>query len=785
MKIKRNIIRLLSILSLLLTWSCASFKYVPEGEAVLKSVEINQDKRIFSKNDLYTYVRQKPNKKILGLRFHMFLYNLSKPSKDNRINNYFRKIGEAPVVYDNYLKQRTKEQLRGYYEAKGYYGTKIKDTTFFNNRNAHVSFYISTKKPYRIQNITYKFEDASIQELVLSDTTNSLLKPGDILDKEVLDDERTRVESQLKELGYFSFSREHIIYNLDTVSKKYRANIEMVFQKYYDKRISRFSQNGLHKKYIINNVFIFKNYDPKEALEIGDDYFSNLDTTDYNNFYFLSKGESRIKSGILAQSVYILPGEFYNENNTMLTRRHLSSLQTFKLVNINFVELDDDNQWDNFKKLDCIIQLSPTITQSYQTEIEGTHTFGNIGGGGSFIYQHRNLFGSAENLSIRLRGSKEALFVARDSIYKGVNERGVELKLTLPKFLLPLKTENFIKKYNPKTSFTLSYNYRNLSGYYTRTLMNFGFGYNWRGNKYTSHIINPVKLNIISLRDTTSLFREVISPNREFYLSQYEPRVISVTDYSLVFTNQDLKKKRDFTYLRWNVEFAGNILYMYNKYFNRTDTVGNYKFLNTIFSQYAKTDIDFRYYNIISPTRSLVFRFFAGIAYPYKNSNTIPIEKKYFSGGANSIRAWKPGFVGPGSSGDSLKSWITGLADMKLETNLEYRFQIFRILEGAMFLDAGNVWAVNNQESRPGAVFDHKNFYKEVAVGSGIGARFLFKMFIVRLDYGLKVYDPANNNTGAEVNNLNGGVNHKWIFKKDKIKFLEDGAIHLAIAYPF
>lgn len=761
-------------------------KYIPEGKYLLSGADVKMQKKVVKKDELEPYIKQKPNREILGFKFHMFLYNISSPKKNNWFSNYFRKIGEEPVVWDSYLTYRTRDQLKLFLKHKGYYNAKVEDTVMLHKRKADVTYFIKPGMPYKINKVFYEFEDTSLRKIILEDTIHTIIKPGENLDVDLLQAERERIERFLRERGYYKFNKEYIFYNIDTAAGNYLVNVEILIKQYQSISTDTRFISGNHPRYKINNVYIFSNYDPKSALKEGSEYFRELDTIKYDELFFVNNKKSPINPGILAQSNYIIPSEYYDELNVDLTKRHLNSLKAFKLIDISFSDVKTSTAYYNTNHLlNCDIQLTPLIPQSFQFELQGTNTSGNIGGAGNLVYQHRNLFGNVEILNISLRGSAETLFKTVDSLNNNTTDVGIEARITLPKFLLPFKTESFIKRYSPKTSLVLSYNFRDRPEYYKRTLANFTFGYSWRGNRYLSHLLNPVKLNLVSLENTTELFRDLLQKT-PYLRSTYESRLIAVSDYSLIFTNQDIQKNRDFIFFRYNIESAGNSLFLAHRLFNKRDSIGGYKLFGEKFSQYIKTDFDFRYYNVRSPENQLVYRVFAGIAYPYENSNSIPFEKKYFSGGANSIRAWQPRFVGPGSVSEQDKTYISGVADIKLEFNIEYRFKLFWLLEGALFLDGGNIWALNESDPRPGANFDIHRFYKEIALGAGFGARFDLSFFIVRFDAALQVFNPANyyDELGNELNYLEGEKVHKWLFNKDRIG-KNDWAWHFAIAYPF
>ena len=334
-----------------------------------------------------------------------------------------------------------------------------------------------------------------------------------------------------------------------------------------------------------------------------------------------------------------------------------------------------------------------------------------------------------------------------------------------------LKKENFIKKYNPTTTLLAAYNYQAMP-FYTRTMANATFGYNWRAGNYQEHIINPLQFNIVKLISIDSAYAVRIESS-SYLAYSYKDIMILGGGYSYIFNNQIIKKSKDYWFLRINAEASGNMLSLVEKFSGAKKTDGSYYLLGQPFAQYVRTDFDLRYNYILNDVSSLVYRGFFGIGIPYGNSKAIPFEKQYFGGGANGIRAWQVRSLGPGSYvHDTATTFLNQTADIKLEANAEYRFKLFWILEGALFLDAGNIWTYHYDPARPGAQFQFNKFYKDIAVGTGTGFRFDFKFVIGRVDVGMKLRDPL----------IQSGS--KWIIMNRPYE-RNDFTLVLGIGYPF
>jgi len=764
---------LLLVISAFVAYSCNPTKYVPEGETLLSNNHIAISTEGIKKSDLVPYIRQKPNKKIFGARFHLGLYNLSNINKKKWPHGWLREIGEEPVIFDPYATSISKEQIKSYIASKGYFDSKVAETIETIKRKSEVYYNVDLRSPYTIRNLFYEINDTTIQKLFYFDSVNCLIDRGKPYDVDVLQAERLRFERFIKDHGYYGFSGDHIYYRIDSTIGNREVNI------YYGiKDFMKLDENNRiiqvpHSMYRVKNVYIYPDFVPRDALERGEDYFRNLDTIDYKGYYFITgNSKPELKYDLIIQSLYIKPGSIFNVTNTEQTQAHLLGLKVYRLVNIYYEEPDNaETASGSGLMLNCNIQLTLLSQQSFRIEVEGTNSEGNLGGALNFVYQHKNLFRGAEQLNLKLKGAYEALS-QQDKKLRNTQEYGVETSLHLPKFLLPfLKKEDFIKKYNPTTTVLAAYNYQNMP-FYTRTMANATFGYNWNARNYQTHIVNPVQLNFVKLLSIDPTFQSKIDSS-SYLAYSYRDVMILGGNYSFIFNNQKIQKSRDYWFLRINAEAAGNLMAMAGKLTGADKTDGSYYIFGQPFAQYIRADIDIRYNVILNDASSMVYRGFIGAGIPYGNSKAIPFEKQYFGGGANGIRAWQVRSLGPGSYVPDDTGFLNQTADIKLEANVEYRFKLFWILEGALFFDAGNIWSFNADIARPGSQFSFKNFYNDIAVGTGMGLRFDFNFVIGRLDLGMKLRDPL----------LSDGSS--WIFLNRNYNFKDDFTLVVAIGYPF
>jgi hypothetical protein len=774
-QIIKRLFLLLFIVVIVIT-GCNPTKYVPAEESLLNENHINVSNERIQKSALTPYIKQQPNKKIFGARFHLGLYNLSNLQKENWFHKWLRDIGEEPVIFDPYATTKSKNQIKSYVASKGYFDGHISDTIKTEKQKTDVYYKVDLLPPYTIRNIYNDIADSNIKKLYLFDSMNCVIERGKPYDVDVLQAERKRFERFVKDHGFYGFSGEHIFFRVDSTVGNRQVDLYYGVKQFM--KIDESNKVSLvqHPIYKVKNIYIYPEFIPKDALESGDAYQKNLDTTFYKGYYFVSsKKNVRVNYDLLIQSLYLKAGATYNFTNTEQSQSHLLTLKVYRLVNIYY---DDSGgqlaQEGSVQEIDCNIQLTPLSQQSYKIELEGTNSAGNIGGAVNLIYQHKNIFHGAQLFSLKLKGALEALAQQNTDLKKS-REFGIETSLRFPEFLLPFfKKEQFIKKNNPSTIILAAYNYQDLP-FYTRIMSNATFGYDWKSGPYQEHIVSPLQFNIVKMLSIDPAYEAQIESS-SYLAYSYKDVMILGGKYSYIFNNQKINKSKDFWFLRVNTEASGNMLALIKRLSNAPkDSTGTYTFLRQPFAQYIRADLDIRYNYRFNTVGSMVYRGFFGIGIPYGNSKALPFEKQYFSGGSNGIRAWQVRTLGPGSYSTPKDSvtFINQTADIKLEANAEYRFKLFWILEGALFVDAGNIWTYKDDPARPGAQFKLNKFYKDIAIGTGAGLRFDFQFVIGRLDFGMKLRDPS----------LTGGS--KLIVLNRPYNFRDDFTMVIGIGYPF
>lgn len=755
--------------------SCNTFKYVPDNQYLLSRSKISIDNKSINKLELKAYLKQRPNTKILGFwRFHLGLYNLSSQKNEEGL---LKRIGEAPVIYNPFLTQKSKEEFERFMHNKGYYQAKITDTVIYKKKKkAEVYYSIIANSPHLIQSYKSEVLDDSIRTYARGDSAKTLIKLNGIFDTDVLAAESKRVINSYQNKGFYRINKNEIYFEADTLKTPNRVNLKLVVDKVNTSDDPAIVKKSDHQRYTFRNFYFHTDYESQKRLlsEEGTETIAEKnDTLRMGNQYFISKGKMKYNPELLMNMNHINDKGYYSVDLVERTYNDLFSLRLFKLINIRFVETNKTDSAGN-PTLDCIIQLSPSVRQSYSVSLEGTNSLGNFGLAGNLGYQHKNIFKGGELLDVVLLGATEKQNF-RNGQLSSFNslESGVTTMITLPKFLAPIRTKSFFRYSTPQTLMSLSYNFQRRPDY-TRTIIRASLGYQWKSSDYTTHRINLVDLNMVKMFAYDSAF---VSRIENLYIkSSYTDHSIAAWNYTYTRNTQNIQKRSNYSYTRASFETAGTLLHGISKLFDLkphpSDTLGTMKyfFLGTPFAQYVKSDFEYRRGLLIDKSNAVVFRTFAGIVIPFGNSDQVPFERKYFTGGANGIRAWPVRTLGPGSYKANPNEFPNQSGDIKLEANAEYRFAMIGTFEGALFADMGNIWSL--KDNRPGAEFNISRFYKEIAIGTGIGLRYDFSFVIIRVDLGIKVHDPSQD------------VGARWIAASNMLK-KDNLNVAFAIGYPF
>ena len=768
---EKNIRIYIYILAVTILCSCSVQKFIPEGEYLLDEVNIESDTKEVHPSLFTTYIRQNPNAKWFNLvRVPMSIYCLSGQDSTKSFNRFLRKLGDAPVIYDPIISKKSQQEIEKAVRNMGYMRAKVHLDTLTHKNKMKLNYRIEAGKPYIIRHIAYQMDDLVIYDFIEKDSLNSYLRKDMPFDVLALDNERQRITKLLQDNGYYKFNKDFIVYQADTVRNTYDVNLTMKLLPYQRRKEDTPTK---HKQYTVRNV----NFLAEDNASLTDKNYTGYDSLHHKGLNIYYKDKAYLRPNTLANFNYIRPGELYSDQDVQTTFTSMGRLRALKYTNIRFDEVleKDSNQ------LDANILLTKGKNQSLSFEIEGTNSAGDLGAAASLTFQHRNLFKGSETFTIKVRGAYEAITGLQEGYESDdYKEYGVEASLNFPEFKFPFLSSEFKRRIRATSEVGIDFNSQ-LRPEFIRTLASASWSYRWVDRKRSQHRFDLLDVNYVYVPWKSKNFVEYLdnlSDRNSILTKSYEDQLIVSMGYSYIYNsanNRDRTSgKRNSYSIRVNVEEAGNLLYTASKTLHRSPKAEKgYVIANIPFAQYVKGDFDFAQHWNIDDRNSLVFHIGMGIGYPYGNSKALPFEKRYFSGGPNSVRGWSVRSLGPGNyqGTDGKMNYIEHTGDIKLDLNIEYRTHLFWKFNGAAFIDAGNIWNIHDYVEQEEATFRLNRFYKQLAVAYGLGIRFDLDYLIIRFDGGMKAVNPIY--TGKD----------KFPFLKPK--FDRDFAFHFAVGYPF
>ena len=763
---------LIFCIAILFLNGCNPARRLPEGSYLLNKNKYKVvDKQEINLNEIAAITTHVPNKRIFDIyRFNLRTYVLFDTKKEHKFNRWMKKhIGEAPVILDTVAVNNTIKQVKLYLFNHGYFNAEVTKEIVIKRKKANVIYLIKANEPYRIKQLTRSISDDNISKLFQHDSSQSLLKIGDQYQSKLITQERERITDRLNKKGYYRFSKEFITFSIDTNLNCNCININTIIQDPIQSNKDTVFY-GKHIPYRIRNIVINPNFNPLQPNETCSDSLTYpIEPASGGNIIFIHNHNLAYSPRIMVSYLSFKPGDLYNLNNVNRTYTRLNELRNFSYINISFTEIADSTEEnDTIKYIDCKIQLMPTDKYSFAAEVKGTNTGGNLGIAMDFTTTSRNIFRGGENLSFKLGAAYEAqtLFIDANSSLFNTFEFSGNLKLDIPRFYFPVKTKYLSKTFRPRTIFNIGGNYQQRPDY-NRFISTGYFGYEWNQGKKVKHSFSPVDINIVKINPTDK-FVEMLSKFNRIVREQYTDHLLVAMKYNYVYDNQNLIKGNNFVFFRFGIESVGNMLNLAMKLSNaQQNSDAQYTIRGIPYANYLLTDFDFRYYHQYSRKSRLAYRTAFGIGIPFTNSYSLPFEKSFYLGGANSMRGWKMRTLGPGSYYG--EQTFESIGDIKIETNLEYRFPIWDYFRGAIFADAGNIWLLRENKTLPNGEFKFNKFYNQLALDAGIGLRLDFDYFLIRLDAAIPLVDPATS--------LNSEISKTISLSKTVLNF--------GIGYPF
>lgn len=701
---------------LLLTTACSTGKYVQEGEYILDKVAVVSDQSDYNAAPLSQYVRQKEKPKLFSLFRNPF--------------------SRKPVIYDTLQARLSCQDLMTAMQNEGYMNADVSLYTETKGKKLKATYLLHPGQPFLIGKVNYDIQDEGIQQLLhLDQTDNQQIKPGMRFTVETLDNERKRIAGLLSDNGYFRFNKDFIHFTADTVMGRKDIALTLQLRKY---KSNSNSPEVDHTRYLIRDVL------------------------------FQSNDSDRIhlRKQVLLNATAIKAGRPYDASALQRTYNNFARLQAVKYTNIKFAEVPDTNL------LDCHIQISTNKPSTISFQPEGTNTAGDLGAAASITYTNRNLFHGSEQLSIEFRGAYEAITGLEGYQDQNYTEFSVETKLVFPRFLAPFLSKSFRRRQTASSEWAVSWNFQNRPEFHRRVFSS-AWRYRWSEPKHhLNYRFDLLDLNYVYMPWISSTFKRDYLDNAEnrnaILRYNYEDIFIMKAGFTVSYTD-------GIDAVRANFESAGNLLNGVSKGFGfKTNSQGQHTLFNIAYAQYVKLDFDYTHLFQFDKRNALALHAGLGVAYPYGNSTVLPFEKRYFSGGANSVRGWSVRELGPGKfkGTDGRIDFINQTGDVKLDLNAEYRSSLFWKLQGALFIDAGNIWTLRNYAEQPGGQFKFTEFYKQIAASYGMGLRLNFDYFILRFDMGMKAINPAYESEKE----------HWSIFHP---KLSRDFDFHFAVGLPF
>jgi len=760
------------ILLLVLISGCNTTKYLGENETLLGEniiefdEELKPERRRRLTYELSTVNQQKPNTKFMGLfRTRLWMYFNSQRGKQTKFKKWVqRSVAEPPAVFNEKKAEKTAESMQFYLNNKGYFNAVVNVSNNLENTGkspkkkpqkiVDVTYSVATSKMYRVDSTSFDIQQNDLYELVDSTYDKTLLKKGAPIDNKLFDREKNRITRILRNSGYAFFYPNYIKY-LSYDSLNYQVDVTT--------RILPPTDSTQHKAYTIDDIYVFPDYYP------GNTEIPSYDTLEVGGCKFVINDEMGLRKKPILDAIFLKKNQSFTQIDYDDTARKLDDLGIYKFISVQLAKPKPGN------KVDAYILLTPRKKMEFGYDVEAnTNNGGMMGTALSLSYRNRNLLRGAEVFRINSNFGLDFLLQKNNPMQKRITgiDIGLQAELYLPKFLVPFRLRDITRRNDPRTRLALNYNYFDRIQFFKSQLFTFSFGYEWNETFTKKHRINPININYFQLGEVRDAFKSILM-NNTYLENSFNDQLFPGISYDYTYTGTKNQGGSSW-FFQGNVETAGNLTGLIDKWIqpNKVFRLGDISY-----SQFARFQLDTRFYQDITRSNSIAMRLMGGVALNYGNSETVPYVKQFFAGGVSDIRAWRIRNLGPGAYQDNVTTLI-GQAyqsgDIQLEANFEYRFHIVSYLKGALFVDAGNVWLRENDAAREGGQFTN-DFYKSIAVGAGIGFRFDYSYFVIRLDMAYKFRNPYPDEFG------------RYRFYPNGLHqiSLDDTVYNLAIGYPF
>jgi outer membrane protein assembly factor BamA len=737
-------------------FSCSETKHLPEGQYLYDGAKIRIHSKPRAKKserkelhaELEDLVRPKPNGTFLGIKVKLLLYNLASTPSGKGLRYWIREhLGEPPVIASYSVMEKSRAVLQNRLENRGYFKDTVLLDTTYKGRKMRATYTARIGNQYKIRNVIYPDGPDSLSRQIARMARRSVLKKGEPYNLQVIKDERTRIDARLKQRGYYYFSPDDLLIRADSTVGDHQVDMTLLIKKS--------TPAQAREVYRIGEVVVFADYD------INTDTGAAVQRVPKYKGYTIIDSAKKFKPEIISRALVFEPGELYNRRDHDLSLSRLISLGVFKFVKVRFDESDTAKN-----TLNAYYYLTPAQKKSIRFEVSGLTKSDNASGGQvSLNWRNRNFFRGAEQFTASAYGGLEKQFIGKGKSVN-TNKLGMDFNLYLPRIVAPFRFRTN-SGFMPKTRINLGYEYFDRKDQYTLNSFKTSFGYIWKESAQKEHTLDFVRINYVNPTHISSSFQQALDTNIILARSLERQFIVGpVYNYNLNTQYRPNRKRNNF-YFNANLDLSANLLGIVSG----ADVVKGKekKIFNAPFSQYLRAELDFRHYLSFSKYTVLASRITGGVGYAYGNSLTMPFVKEFFAGGANDIRAFRSRSIGPGSyyAGNRDTAFLPDQpGDIKMELNTELRFRLFSIVRWAFFVDAGNIWTMRYDSTRPGSMIS-KDFLNQVAVGVGTGLRLDVSILLIRLDLGIPVREPFL------------PEHERWLFDH------KNYVINFAIGYPF
>ena len=748
----------------LILWlaSCSVYKYVPEGEYLLNKVEVTSDDKNVADVAKYRNLSyQMPNSRWFGLfRLPLRFYSLT-----------HTKSGEAPVIYDPLLSEATRIDIRRALMNSGYLNADVTYSSVNKRRpKTTVRYKLEPGKMFVVDSVRRSVQDEAIRQIIEDHIDETLLVPGINLDADILNDERIRIVNLVHKYGYYKFNRDFVSFVADTAKGSNKVGLRMIVAA---ESVDEDGTVHPHRQFTISSVdYVLSD---KNGNLPGNTIPSLTDSLNGFHLYYPGyRSKPLLRPKIIDMHSFLRPGMIYNSDSISKTYTSLSRLGMLQYSDIRRNEVPGGNN-----ELSVNVLLMSLPKYSYSFEVEGTNTAGDLGAAASMSFTDRNLFRGSEQLTLKVRGAYESISNLPGYTGDTYLEYGFEANLDFPEFLMPFMSQDLQRRSQATSRFSAKVNAQKRPEF-QKTIFSAGWSYRWGETWQKTHQLDVVDLNYLVVPWISDYFRseylDQVTSARSILKFNYEDLLITKLGYTFYYSNARINSVLPFQYsVRVGIETSGNMLNLLADPlgFEKNDD-GQSKVFGVAFAQYFKHDFSYTANWRLDRMNNLVAHLEWGVAIPYGNSSSLPFEKRYFAGGANSVRGWSVRELGPGTyqGNDKTIDYIKQSGDIKLGASVEYRSKLFWKVNGAAFVDAGNIWTIRDYAEQPGGLFSFDSFYKQIALSYGLGLRFDFGFLVLRLDGGMKAYNPSGRTMYRKLPLLHPDMKR-------------DFAFHLAVGYPF